>query len=68
MRGRVLALYGMLWIGMAAFGALLTGALSEFIGLRLPVAIDGAAIFLVWLWALRSQRRVDAELVKHGIG
>ena len=68
MRGRVLALYGMLWIGMAAFGTLLTGALSEVLGLHLPVAVDGAAIFLVWLWALRSQNRVDAELVKHGIG
>ena len=68
MRGRVLALYGMLWIGLAAFGALLTGGLSEVFGLRLPVAVDGAAMFLVWLWAMRSQRRIDAELVKHGIG
>jgi MFS family permease len=67
MRGRVLALYGMLWIGMAAFGALLTGALSEVLGLRLPIAIDGAVIFLVWLWAMRSQKRVNAELMKHGI-
>jgi MFS family permease len=68
MRGRVLALYGMLWIGLAAFGALLTGGLSEVLGLRLPVAIDGAAVFLVWLWAMRSQRRIDAALLKHGIG
>lgn len=67
MRGRVLALYGMLWIGMAAFGALFTGGLSEVLGLRLPIAADGAAIFLVWLWAMRSQKRVNAELVKHGI-
>lgn len=67
MRGRVLALYGMLWIGMAAFGSLVTGALSEVLGLRLPIALDGAVIFLVWLWAMRSQKCIDAELAKHGI-
>ena len=68
MRGRVLALYGILWIGSAAFGALLTGALSEVLGLRLPIAADGAVCFLVWLWAIRSQKRVNTELQKQGFG
>lgn len=67
MRGRVLALYGMLWIGMAAIGSLVTGALSEALGLRLPIAINGAVILLVWLWSLRRRKRIEQELAKHGI-
>jgi MFS family permease len=68
MRGRVLALYGMLWIGSAAFGALIIGALSEVFGLRLPIAGAGAMCLLVWLWAIRAEKRVNTELLKHGIG
>lgn len=67
MRGRVLALYGMLWIGMAAFGALATGGLSDFIGLRFPIALDGGLIVLLWLWSLRAQRRMNPELEKREI-
>ena len=68
MRGRVLALYGMLWIGSAAFGALIAGALSEVLGLRLPIGAAGAICFLLWLWAMRTRKRIDAELIKQGIG
>jgi hypothetical protein len=58
----------MLWIGSAAFGALIAGALSEVLGLRLPIGAAGAICFLLWLWAVRTRKRIDAELIKQGIG
>ncbi|MBV8494815.1 MAG: MFS transporter, partial [Alphaproteobacteria bacterium] len=39
MRGRVMALYGMIFRAGPALGALLIGSLSERFGLRLPLAI-----------------------------
>lgn len=67
MRGRVLALYGVTWIGFAAIGSLVMGALSEWFGLRIPIGAGGAVCFLVWLWASRVQKRVAGELDRLGI-
>ncbi|MBT5048572.1 MAG: MFS transporter [Rhodospirillaceae bacterium] len=67
MRGRVLALYGVTWIGFAAFGSLVMGALSEWFGLRVPIGAGGVLCVLVWLWASRVQVRVAAELDAAGI-
>ena len=55
MRGRVLSLYGLIFRGGPALGAVMMGAASEFIGLRWPLAI-GAIIalgFMVWAWGRR---------------
>lgn len=57
MRGRVLSLHGLIFRGGPALGALLMGVLSEFAGLRLPVA-GGAA--LVAVCALLALTRLDA--------
>ena len=67
MRGRVLALYGVTWIGFAAFGSLVMGALSEWFGLRVPIGAGGVLCVLVWLWASRVQVRVAAELDAAGL-
>lgn len=67
MRGRVLALYGVTWIGFAAVGSLVMGALSEWFGLRIPIGAGGVICVLVWLWASRVQKRVAAELDAAGI-
>ncbi|MDA0652276.1 MAG: MFS transporter [Proteobacteria bacterium] len=67
MRGRVLALYGVTWIGCAAVGSLVMGALSEWFGLRIPIGAGGVVCLLVWLWASRVQKRVAAELDRLGI-
>jgi MFS family permease len=57
-RGRVMGIYGLIGRGGPALGALIMGALSEIVGLKLPVA-GGAAICLVaWIWMLTRQRRV----------
>ena len=39
MRGRVMALYGMIFRAGPAVGAVLMGSLSEHFGLRLPLAV-----------------------------
>lgn len=59
-RGRVLSIYGMIWIGGASVGALIMGVLSEWLGLRAPVAGGAVICLLAWLWAMRMRRRVAA--------
>jgi MFS family permease len=43
LRGRVMALYSMMFMGMAPLGALLGGALSDRLGAPMTVAIGGVA-------------------------
>lgn len=42
LRGRVMALYSMMFLGMAPFGALLSGILANFMGAPSTVALGGA--------------------------
>jgi MFS family permease len=46
LRGRVMALYSMMFMGMAPFGALLGGALADRFGAPVTVAMGGAASVL----------------------
>lgn len=51
-RGRVLALYGLILKSSPALGALISGALADRFGLR-PVTAAGALVagaYVVWLW------------------
>jgi predicted MFS family arabinose efflux permease len=63
LRGRVMALYAMMFMGMAPIGALLAGALAERIGAAPTVAVGGAfcalgGLFLFWrLPDLRAEAR-----------
>jgi predicted MFS family arabinose efflux permease len=63
MRGRVVALFGMVVRGSPALGALAMGAASEYVGLRWPVAVGAIICLIVWLWSLRRQPRI-AEAVE----
>lgn len=54
-RGRTFALYGMILTAGPALGALVFGALSELIGLRLAGAIGVAVALAGWLLALRRR-------------
>jgi predicted MFS family arabinose efflux permease len=56
-RGRVLSLYGMVFVGGPAAGALIMGGASEVVGLRAPLLGGAALVLLVWLWAW--QRRAS---------
>lgn len=54
LRGRVMAVYSMMFMGMAPIGALLAGVLANHLGAPLTVAIGGAACVLAaGVFALR---------------
>jgi MFS family permease len=63
LRGRVMALYSMMFVGMAPFGSLLDGVLANFIGAPLTVAfggavcIAGALVFRSHLPTIRAEGR-----------
>jgi predicted MFS family arabinose efflux permease len=52
MRGRVLGAYGMIFRGGTAVGAILVGAVSDFVGLQWPVAVGALICLLLACWAL----------------
>ena len=63
LRGRVLAVYSMMFMGMAPFGALFAGAVAEHIGAPLTVAIGGVACVCGGLFFARhlSEFRTEAR-------
>ena len=65
LRGRVLALYGMIWIGGASVGAVVMGTMSEWFGLRAPVAGGAVIVIVVWIWAMRVRRCVGKLVEDH---
>jgi MFS family permease len=56
LRGRVMALYSMLFLGMAPFGALAAGALAERVGAPWTVALSGAVCLIAALLFGRRPR------------
>jgi MFS family permease len=62
MRGRIMALYGMIFRGGPAIGSLVMGLLSEPFGLRAPVAGGALLCVGVWVWARLRQDQVAAAL------
>jgi MFS family permease len=63
LRGRVMAVYSQMFMGMAPFGALLAGSLAERLGAPLTIAsggivcLVGSAIFTARLPSLRPEAR-----------
>jgi predicted MFS family arabinose efflux permease len=57
-RGRVLSFYGVIFRGGPAVGSLMMGGLSDFVGLRLPLAVGGALCLAAALWTWRGRRRM----------
>ena len=48
LRGRVMSVYGVMWIGSPGLGALIMGSVSDVTGIRWPVF--GAAVLLLAFW------------------
>ena len=63
LRGRVMAVYSMMFMGMAPFGALLSGAIAQHVGAPLTVrlggivSLAGGAIFALTWPAVRGEAR-----------
>jgi MFS family permease len=63
LRGRVMAVYSMMFMGMAPFGALLSGAIAQHVGAPLTVRLGGAicvaggAVFALTWPGLRGEAR-----------
>jgi MFS family permease len=63
LRGRVMAVYSMMFMGMAPIGALLGGALADRLGAQPTVAIGGLASVAgaAWFWFHLPKIRVEAR-------
>jgi MFS family permease len=61
LRGRVMAVYSMMFMGMAPIGALLGGALAERLGAPRTVAIGGLACLLGAGWFARHLPKIRVE-------
>jgi MFS family permease len=62
MRGRVMGLYGLIFRGGPAIGALSAGIISVQLGLRWPVFIGAVMVMAAWLWAYLRRDRIAAAL------
>jgi MFS family permease len=63
LRGRVMALYSMMFMGMAPFGALLGGALAHRMGAPFTVGVGGVTCLLGAMWYYRElpDMRIEAR-------
>jgi predicted MFS family arabinose efflux permease len=64
MRGRVMSLYGVIFRGGPAVGALLMGIASEHFGLQAPVAIGAGICLVVAIWAATRRKSLEIHLHK----
>ena len=61
LRGRVMAVYSMMFMGMAPIGALLGGALAERLGAPLTVAVGGVACLAGAGWFAMHLPKIRVE-------
>ncbi len=62
MRGRIMALYGMIFRAGPSVGAVLMGSLSESFGLRLPLAVGALVSCGFWALSRLKQKRMAETL------
>jgi MFS family permease len=66
LRGRVMAVYSMMLLGMAPFGALVAGTLAHHLGAPTTVTLGGSVCILaaaVFAWRLPGLRRQAREMI-----
>ncbi len=62
MRGRVMGLYGLIFRGAPAVGALGAGIASAHFGLRWPVFFGGLLVIVICFWTYLDRERIAAAL------
>jgi MFS family permease len=62
MRGRVMGLYGLIFRGAPAIGALAAGLTSAHFGLRWPIFFGALLVIMVCLWTYYGRQRITAAL------
>jgi MFS family permease len=62
MRGRVMGLYGLIFRGAPALGALAAGAASAQVGLRWTIFFGALLVMATWLWCYFIRERITAAL------
>jgi predicted MFS family arabinose efflux permease len=66
MRGRVMGLYGLIFRGAPALGALAAGLASVHLGLRLPVVAGAVVVIAAACWTYSKHARIAAATPKSG--
>ena len=61
-RGRVVSLYGMLWLGTPALGAFAMGVAADYLGFRIPVTAGAAVVLATFAWSLTRRRRLRENI------
>jgi len=62
MRGRVMSLYGMIYRGVPAIGALAVGGAAEYIGLQGAIAGGGIVCIGALIWVFGRRKSVIKAL------
>jgi predicted MFS family arabinose efflux permease len=62
MRGRVMGLYGLIFRGAPAVGALAAGLASAYFGLRVPVLVGALIVIAACFWLYLDHERIAAAL------
>jgi MFS family permease len=66
MRGRVMGLYGLIFRGAPAIGALVAGVASSYFGLRWPVFLGAFLVIAAAIWTYGKRAMISAALPKQG--
>jgi predicted MFS family arabinose efflux permease len=68
MRGRVMGLYGLIFRGAPAIGALSAGTASAYFGLRPPIVLGALLVLAAGLWTYFGRERIAAALTQGDTG
>ncbi len=63
-RGRIVSLYGMMWLGTPAVGAFVMGIIADFTDFRMPVAVSAAVILVAALRSFMLRVRFREEIAR----